>query len=580
MGAAGAAAFEKAGDNGANPTPAGSGAGAAGTAAGAAAGGTGAAAGGGAAGMGAAGEGAAGSAGAPPTFTFMAAADSTYLSDTDRSANGVTLSLDHLSGEWLGLGTWGVRSTRSIAPKQGVFYFEATLAPGVDYFDMGIAIASAPLERPAGATPDGFSVDNQGYFAVNNNVTLFSPEGNTYGFVVDYRGAHPTVHVFDGQGTSAALITSQTLDTISQPVFIHLSGMRRVAGPQATINAGNDTTNRPFTFDPVAALNAANLGDVASALVRGWGATHTAAKNAAPTITVAPANPASIALGGMVTLTATANDAEDGSLTANIAWDVLSEGNGPERVHGTGGSFTFKPNAIGHHPIQASVIDSYGNQTLAAPVSIEATGTLQQFTDVRLTLEAGLSGDGITVSPSGLQAHWTLDAKNGVRANQGLYHGFWYVEGHRLVAECNQAIGLVIGNVSLNPYHFDITPPSCSVNAVGPSVYQDLILTESFATPNVAYYGFAVDYRGDSPTVYVIMNGKLTNTLQLKDVTVPIYPMLYGNVTGLGAAYDMEINFGATAFHEDPAAALAAANISSTGLQLCWGSMNQACLRH
>jgi hypothetical protein len=542
--------------------------GAAGTSAGAAAG----------SGAGGAAAGAAGSAGMAPGYVFTELPDSTYLSDHDRSVDGVILSLDRLSGEWLGLGTWGVRSTRAIAPHQGVFYFEATLDPGVDYFDMGIATASAALERPAGSTPDGFSVDNQGYFAVNNNVTLFSAEGSTFGFVVDYRGAHPTVHVFDGKGTSATLVTSQTIDTISAPVFIHLSGLRRVAGPQVTINAGNDTTNRPFNFDPVAALNAAGLADTASALVLGWGATHSATHNAAPIINVAPVSPASIAVGASVTLTATATDPEDGPLTANIAWDVLSEGNGPERVHGSGGSFTFTPNVLGKHPILASVMDSYGNSTRAAVVTVEATGTLQQFTDVRLTLEAGLSGDGIMVSPNGLQAHWTLDAKNGVRANQALYHGFGYVEGHRLVAESNQAIGLVIGNVSLNPYHFDITPPSCSVNTVGPGVYQDLILVESYSMANTEYYGLAVDYRGDSPIVYVIMNGKLTNTLHLTDVTVPIYPMLYGNVTGLGAAYDMEINFGATAFHEDPAAVLAAANIDATGLSLCWGGKNQNCL--
>ncbi|HEY2736027.1 MAG TPA: hypothetical protein VGI70_18645, partial [Polyangiales bacterium] len=437
------------------------------------------------------------------------------------------------------------------------------------------------LDQPAGASPNGFSADTQGYYVVDNNLTSFMPNGaTTYGFVVDYRAANPIVHVISGSKGPGAFITTQKIDTISAPLFIHLSGQRRMAGMQVTINPGNDTVNQPFTLDPVSVLKGSNLGDVASALVLGWGASHAGKLNVAPTLNVAPANPSSIALSGSVTLTATADDAEDGSLTSKIDWEVLSEGNGPERVHGSGGSFTFKPNAIGTHPIQVIATDSGGKQAQQT-ITITATGTLQQFTNVQLTLEPGLSGSGISLSPNGLQAHWTVDQKNGVRANQGLFGGFWYVEGHRLVAQTNQAIGLVIGGVSLDPYHFDVTPPSCSVNTFGPGVYQDLISIDS---PNVAssveYYGLAVDYRGASPIVYVIMDGRLTNTLILKDVTVPIYPMLYGNVTMLGAPYDMEINFGATMFHENPAAALMAAGVSPTGLQLCWGTANTNCLQH
>jgi len=497
------------------------------------------------------------------------------LSDTDLNQGGVQLSADRLSGEWLGLGTWGVRSTRSIAPQQGVFYFEAK-AP-VDYFDLGVATAAAPLGRPAGATQDGFSVNTEGFYFESQELTNFDPNGDTYGFVVDYRGTHPVVYVINGSAKPGTRIVTKTLDAVSQPLFIHLSGVRRTAGFQVTINPGNDTTNRPFTLDPAAALHAEGLSDVATALVLGWGATHAPVWNMPPTLNVAQPSATSIAVGASVALTATASDPEDGSRDGKIDWEVLSEGNGPERVHGSGSSFTFTPRLIGHHPIQVSVTDA-GGKVAQQTITIEATGALQQYSEVRLALEPELAGSGITLSPNGLQAHWSVDQKNGVRANQGLYGGFWYVEGHRLVAETNQAIGLVIGDVSLDPYHFDITPPSCSVNTVGPSTYQDLILVKQYTTPGIEYYGLAVDYRGSSPIVYVIMGGKLTDTLKLTDATVPVYPMLYGNVTGLGAQYDMEINFGATKFHEDPGAVLSAAGVSADGLRLCWGTSNQSCV--
>ncbi|HEY2734633.1 MAG TPA: hypothetical protein VGI70_11645, partial [Polyangiales bacterium] len=89
--------------------------------------------------VGSAGNGSGGDGSTEPTTPFVPAADSTYLSATDISTDEIDLSADHLSGEWLGLGTWGVRSTRSIAPQQGVFYFEA-YAP-LDYFDIGVATA-------------------------------------------------------------------------------------------------------------------------------------------------------------------------------------------------------------------------------------------------------------------------------------------------------------------------------------------------------------------------------------------------------------------------------------------------------
>lgn len=499
--------------------------------------------------------------------------DATLLSDTDQTPDDIALSPDRLGAEWLTGSTAGVRSTRAVMPGSGVYYFEA-VAP-VDYFDIGVAPMSARLDQPAGAADSGgFSVNVIGYYAHGTETSDFKPApSSTFGIVVDYRGAQPTIYLIGGASKPGELVTTQSL-SVTQPLYIHLSGQRRMPGIQVRINPGNDTVNFPLTLDPAAVLNASGHADVANALVPGWSRTKPRPLNAAPVLTLEGSQTSTIALGESVTFKASASDAEDGELTQRITWDVLSEGNGPERVRGDGGSFSFKPNAIGQHPIQVAVVDAGGKQD-SETLTVNVTGTLQQFDPVKLVLEPDLSGDGIQLDADGLRAHWTVDQKNGVRANQGLYGDFQYVEGHRLGAPQNQAIGLVIGHVTLNPYQFNIAPPSCSVNNASPqvSVWQDLIsVAETGVSADSAqYYGLAVDYREKSPTVYVIVSGKVIQTLHLTDVTVPIYPMLYGNVTG-ASGFDMEINFGAKPFHEDVMAALSAAGVSTSGLKLCWGN--------
>ena len=530
---------------------------------------------GGSAAAGSGGEGQAGAGGEdslPPTSEPDATL--TYLSDTDRSSD-VTLSSDRLSAEWLGLANLGVRSTRAVGPRAGVFYFEAYA--DLDLFNIGVATKSAPLDQGAGQT-GGFGIDTSGVIDeahVEGQPFERSAHGE-YGFVVDYRTDHPTVYLIAGSSDAARVAGSRTLSALSEPLYIHLSGLRRKQGLQATINPGNDTTNRPFVLDVRGALTSSGHADVAQALVLGWGGTHTGTWNEPPKLTLSGSVPSQVDVGESVTLTASASDAEGGVGAAQIVWDVMSLGIGPEHEHGTGGSFSFTPHVIGHHPVRVSVTDA-GGKRVERIVTIEARGTLQQFSSVKLVKESGLTSSSIQLSSDGLRAHWTEDDKNAVRANQGLYGDFWYVEGHRLVPEDNQAIGLVIGDVSLDPYEFNITPPSCSINTTGPSVFHDLMYAQSQAPTNVEYYGLAVDYRGDYPIVYVVIGGVLATVLHLTDVTVPIYPMLYGNINGHGAPYDMEINFGGSAFHEDPVTVLKAASISTSGLKLCWGNANSAC---
>ena len=499
----------------------------------------------------------------------------TYLNAADRSSAEVVISSDRLSAEWLGLATLGVRSTTAIRPRSGVFYFEAYA--NLDLFSIGVAPGSAALDHGA-VTGGGFSIDVSGVIeAPQGEGAAFqkSAQGE-YGFVVDYRAEHPTVYFIAGTRSAPRIAATQTLSSVNAPLYIHLSGLRRKQGNQITINPGNDTVNQPFVFDPRAVLRAQGHNEAAQALVLGWGATHAGTWNEPPTLSLLTTPPSHVNVGESVTLMASASDAEGGTSDADIQWDVLSVGIGPERIHTTGAAFTFTPRTLGQHPIRLSVTDAAGKR-VERTVTIEADGSLQQFSSVKLVNESGLTGDGIQISSDGLRAHWTRDQKLGVRANQGLYGDFWYVEGHRLVPEDNQAIGLVIGDVSLNPYQFNITPPSCSINTTGPSVFHDLMYAQSNAPTNVEHYGMAVDYRGDYPIVYVVIGGVLATTLHLTDVTVPVYPMLYGNVNSHGASYDIEINFGGSSFHEDPVGVLSRAGVSTSGLKLCWGNANSAC---
>ena len=97
-----------------------------------------------------------------------------------------------------------------------------------------------------------------------------------------------------------------------------------------------------------------------------------------------------------------------------------------------------------------------------------------------------------------------------MRGNQSLYGDFWYFEFERLIEPFNQGGGVVIGAGNLSPYSGKDTPPSMSVNTQG-SIFRDLIWQHNFPRPDASYthYGLAVDYRGEHPTVYVILGDEV-----------------------------------------------------------------------
>jgi hypothetical protein len=84
--------------------------------------------------------------------------------------------------------------------------------------------------------------------------------------------------------------------------------------------------------------------------------TITLTVDSAPVVTIdAPADGAAFAAGATVNLSGTATDAEEGDLTAQIAWSSSMDG-----ALGSGGGLAVDTLSVGTHTITASVTDARG----------------------------------------------------------------------------------------------------------------------------------------------------------------------------------------------------------------------------
>jgi hypothetical protein len=508
----------------------------------------------------------------------------TLLSLTDRRPSPeMEVSEDRLGMEVITGFNAGVRSTKAIQPGSGMYYFEGERLTDLLFgIEFGVATSAAPLNAPIGSTRDSVGVNTGGYIAYDgaNYASFSGGESPFYGVVVDYRGTNPVVHVaataYDPTTftTRPRIQKTVTMSQVKQPLYVMVSGGRQKIGVQARINPGNDLSNFPFHYDIRALLNRAGLDG--NTVVLGWGVSNAGTPDVAPVITRKSLTPASgtISLGASATVNAVASDPEDGTLTSGIRWVNLTTPYGL-RIPVLGGRFTVTPNGIGIHPLEATIRDSRG-QTFSLLVDINVGGTLPLYPEARLSPDSQ-SGSGIVLSTDGLSAKWTGDGKFGVRANQGMYGSFEYFEATRRTNPVNQGAGLVIKDGDLNPYRAQTVPPSCSINYLG-GIWRNIIYQTGYDAAATSTYGLAVDYRGRFPIVYVITrDGTLAkdivaHVLELDDVTVPIYPMLYGNPTSSGTPFDASINFGVRPFRYDPRQILEDAGYDSTGLKLGWGA--------
>lgn len=493
------------------------------------------------------------------------------------SSPDLALSDDRLtveSGSFRG----GVRTDRSIAAGSGVFYFEAKRLQSPSFrYGIGVGTALADKSSSIGSSAESVGVITSGGIDATGSScatpTAFFPgaDQDVYGFVVDYRGTSPIVHVLLADGGGALFVRQSCTLATTAPVFAFYEGERHELRPQLRLNVGNDTTNHPFHFaaaDVRAALTAASASSAADALVLGWGQTRARPADAAPVLTTS--GDLSVGVGTLVNLTASAIDATDGSLTSAIEWLDLAHPHFAMEV-GAGGAYSFTPTELGRHPIVVRVTDSFEN-VATHTIVVNVTGTLPQFDPVALAQDPG-TGSGVSIGANGLGARFDGFGKQGVRANQAIYGRFWYFEATRQVGPSNMGVGLVVTDGNLNPYDFQNVPYSCSVNALG-GTWRNLIWQTNSPTASPTY-GFAVDYRGANPIVYVLVEGGVHDVLVLDDVWTPIHPMVYANPTdSVPPALDWIVNFGTSPFVFDPAAALAAENVDTAGFELGWGDAN------
>lgn len=185
--------------------------------------------------------------------------------------------------------------------------------------------------------------------------------------------------------------------------------------------------------------------------------------------------------------------------------------------------------------------------------------------------------------------------KRAVRANVGVKPGeFRYFESHRLTTGTlpNMGQGIITPSAQINPYCCYVdpndpdyttyvsgtpaaptlanpTPPSMTVNSTGGVFVRLVQAVTPFAPGNdinlgqTDYYGFAVDYRGTDPVVYVVakdVNGAMIVSNGLNPGAfggANAMPMLHGHPLN-GAGPHASINLGALKFHYDLAAVRAA----------------------
>jgi Bacterial TSP3 repeat len=203
--------------------------------------------------------------------------------------------------------------------------------------------------------------------------------------------------------------------------------------------------------------------------------------------------------------------------------------------------------------------------------------------------------------------------KRAVRANVGVRPGeFRYFETRRFGGLGDDSLqnigqGIITSSAQIDPYccYIDpddgdyntyttgsprtptaanITPPSMTVNSIG-GVFVRLIQVDTpfpsstLSLAQTQYYGFAVDYRGVNPVVYVVANnssGAMIVSNMLNPGTfgnAPAMPMLHGHPVS-GAGPHAAINLGYQKFHyslADVRAAINARNGNSNAAAMAGG---------
>lgn len=446
-----------------------------------------------------------------------------------------------------------VGTTRTIAPGSGIFYLEGEWLTGLRGGN-GIAIASASHTGELGSDDQSLSVFSSGsifHDGIYQGGSVLDPAERHVGIVIDYRGASPTAHVLYSDDAPPVVVP---LPAITTPLRAIVGGVRTAVEPQVRLNPGNDRRAHPFHYDPAARTGLP--------VMLGFGGQESGPVDAPPVVIAADV---STPLGTPVRLTASATDAEDGDITHSLRWTDTAITFADQRET-IGPDFLFDPPTLGLHRVRARVYDAAGH-AVEAVIRVLVTGTLPRAPTVRMVVEP-TTGAGVVISADGLSVHYTVHQKSGVRANQGILEGFHYFEARREGILTSQGAGLVTALGSLDPYRQEEVPWSCSAQVLG-GTWRNFVRIGDWDTSE-RVVGFAVDYRGESPIVYYVVGGIVTEEIRMTEITIPLYPMLYG-FPSEAAGEQWSVNFGESPFAQDPRAALTLYGVDATALALSWG---------
>lgn len=561
-----------------------------------------------------------------------------------------------------------IRSNVGIEPGSGFYYFEAKVGSNSR---VGVGSSTAPLVPVSGTAIErnlnSVFVDGGYAWHMARNVETgveawdhaYAGETDTIGFAVDYRYDHPVVYVVnknpaDNSGcrtennefnSKACAFIRTEMEHITGTLYIYAWGTGSSSNPGfVNINTGTDLTENNFTYAPLDISRALRSAFYRGDQRHGSGQASDVplvAQWARPTPDAAPVVTRNGYLNVVTkinetgpyrtSLSATATDAEDGSLTSAIKW-VDEKYN----VLGTGGSLAmtttlFSSLGAGDHVIEAVATDKEGmigyvdfhvhvvattentdddhdgltyiqekalqtdpgnpdtdgdglSDAVESTFGFDATNAYTNahpYNDgqelsgdhtqesVKLVIENGshyndpaATSRGVVVSEDGYQAAFTRDMnldcvnktgdfasffvleptmqypiadsspfemclKRAIRANGGIKQGeFRYFEVFRLLQNYpsfapNLGQGLITPQGKIDPYCCVAssagaslpdpiddgkgrTPPSMSVNSLG-SVWNQLVGQGNYATLVNFHTGFAVDYRGATPIVYVFL---------------------------------------------------------------------------
>ncbi len=154
--------------------------------------------------------------------------------------------------------------------------------------------------------------------------------------------------------------------TVVEGTNINFTGTANDAEDGDLTSSINWNSDQDGDFDTGASVNISNLSvnthTITASIIDSESITTTAqitvtiTANTAPTVTItAPADGTSEGMGTSISFTGTADDAEDGNLSASLSWESDLDGN-----IGNGASFSTSNLSVGMHIITATVIDGNG----------------------------------------------------------------------------------------------------------------------------------------------------------------------------------------------------------------------------